>query len=305
MTSVSTRPDAAAPRRRGDPVALALPAAGCFAVAPVDVGGFMAMVVDGRAHRLARRRPAGPALERRCALCDQDLQTVDHARPSSSALRRGARAAGPVDHVHDAGFRHPSYRPRSAGALNGASPGAEADGGAVDDDLGAPGPLHRRGRRGRRRAARPARGVRFQTATSAPARAQRPGRGPRRAARAEHERAAPGRVDSRAPRAGPARRCCRRGSAPASKVSVFAAPTARRGHRRGVGERQRGLLVRDRHVERRGSRPPGARARSPRTARAAAAAAGSASRRARRRRARRCASAASASAPTGQPPTPR
>ena len=49
-------------------------------------------------------------------------------------------------------------------------------------------------------------------------------------------------------RAGPARRCCRPRSRRRPNVSVLAAPIARARARRLVRERERGLLVRDRHV---------------------------------------------------------
>ena len=114
---------------------------------------------------------------------------------------------------------------------------------------------------------------------------QRPDHGARAAAGAEHERASgpagsngsasirPGRVGV----VGVDR-------AVAANVERVGGADRARGVGRLVGERERRLLVRDRHV---GAREAGARqrrARSPRTARAAPAAAGSASRRARARR---------------------
>ena len=149
----------------------------------------------------------------------------------------------------------------------------------------AAGRRRRLGRRARRRAARRARAC-----GSRP----RPRRRPRRAAprpprarcrrRRARARVAPG-GSTAARRAARARRCCRRAIRPSARsVSVLAAPIARARRGRLVGERERRLLVRDRHVRADEAGAPAARARSRRTARAGPAAAGSASRSGRARR---------------------
>jgi hypothetical protein len=61
------------------------------------------VVLHGSPHHVDGCEPAGPALERRCALADQDLQTVDHVRPGRARCGEERGASGAVDHVDHAG----------------------------------------------------------------------------------------------------------------------------------------------------------------------------------------------------------
>src|SRR3954468_10752319 len=96
---------------------------------------------DGLAHRLARSGHAGPAFERRSALCHQDLQTVDHTCPSRPCRREEPRLSGSVDQVDHvaAGLERLGLERNGLERIN---VGVETDGGRVDDDLGGGG--HRR-----------------------------------------------------------------------------------------------------------------------------------------------------------------
>ena len=240
---------AAAPRRRGDarcPSCLA----GCCPGLCWRIHG-LAMVVT--ASRIASRGAvhAGPAFERRSALGDQDLQSVDHVGPSRSCRFEESRPAGPVDHVH-----HAASGTQVIGLerkrLERGHPGREPDRRAVDDDLGRDRDPRRRARRAPRRAPRRARAC-----------GSRPPRRPRRPARAPTPRRArappapstsarpPGRVAHAAQRAraAPGASVLSAWIAPSSNVSVLAAPIARAASARRVGERERRLLVRDRHVD--------------------------------------------------------
>ena len=150
-------------------------------------------------------------------------------------------------------------------ALNVASGSAEPDRRAVDDDLGRRRAAPPRARRARSASATARSGVRFQTATSA---------APARTSAQTAARAAPPAPSTSARPAGADPSVCASAAispgasvlsawmAPSrSNVSVLAAPISRAASRRLVGERERGLLVRDRHVDAaeagRGQRPHG------------------------------------------------
>ena len=251
ITSVSTRPDP--PRRDG--VVTPLLALG---LAPGGLGrcpGFCRWV-HGRswsstAARMAWRDAVMPVQRsNEAAPCAIRISVARHHR-RSSLLRcieeRGA--AGPVDHV-----RHEASDAQRIGldrqALERDVRFAQSDARAVHDQRGGLGGSHdpsaevgdERARRARGSGSRPSR-------RRLPRRAgRRPRPAPRRPRRGRAPCGRPGR--RRAPPAARARRCCRRWIAPdGSNVSVFAAPTAAAIGRRLVGERERGLLVRDRDVE--------------------------------------------------------
>ena len=181
----------------------------------------------------------GPARERERALAHEDLEAVDGrgAGVARGADERGLAVA--VDEVDD---------DRPGDALHRARVGVvEADGGAVDEQVG--GLLRVGGADAEllgERASR-ARGVRLWTRDLAcrPASAPTPRRGRCRRRRARGRCGAAGRA---ARRGGRGRRCCRPRCGRRLNVSVLAAPIAR-GRVGGVGgQRQRGLLVRDGHV---------------------------------------------------------
>ena len=89
---------AATPRRGRD-----APFSACW-VQPrsVSVGSWTWRCCDGLPHRHTRGHLAGPAFERRNALCQQHLQPVDDACPLRTCRFEESRLAGSVDHVDHA-----------------------------------------------------------------------------------------------------------------------------------------------------------------------------------------------------------
>ena len=96
---------------------------------------------------------AGPALERRGTLSDKDLQAVDHARSSCSCRFEEVRPAGPVHHV-DYQASGTQFIGPDRKCLERDPRVVEADGCAVDHDVGHLREPRRRARRAARRAPR-------------------------------------------------------------------------------------------------------------------------------------------------------
>ena len=290
-TSVRKRPEP--PRRDGVVTPFPFLDRLAFGGAPVCVWRIHVLAMALAAARITSRGPSVPVQRSN----DAAPWATRISRPSTTRTprvlpHRGVRAAGPVDQVdHEASGTQVIGRD---GKLleRGHSGSARPDGRAVDQEVGAPARSTAR-TPSRRPAPARAPGCGSRRDVDRARLAQRPGGGARgcRRRRARAPCARPGGSASAA--SSPARPCCRRRSRRRSKVSVFAAPIAARRVASVVGERERGLLVRDRHVGAAEARPRAARAPSPRRAPAAAAGAGSASRRARAPRARRCASPAS------------
>ena len=216
-------------------------------------------LVRASAHGVERRLRARPALEAQRALADEDLQAVDgRARPRSRAARSSARAARAVDQVDDAS-RTPDGSAAAARRRRRGRRGVQLT--SISAATGSSTTCGRRAPRARSR-------VRFQhahrrrPACAAPRRPRAPSRRRRARARVARRR-------RRAPPGSPGASVLSASIAPSSpKVSVFAAPIARAVVGRLVGERERRLLVRDRHVRAVEARRPGARGPSRRTARA-------------------------------------
>ena len=242
------------------------------------VGLRFQMLTGGPAHDVDGGRPAGPGAQGRAPWRTRTSRPSTTVHPRACAAARSAvspwrwtrsttiahfpEVIGRQGQLLERGWSSPC-RPtavqltsRSAGC--GALDGADAEVGGQ--------------RLGPRGGAVPDRDV------GRPACEQRPHDGAGAAAGAEHERAC-----ARA-RARRARRC----SPGASVLSAWIAPSGGEGQRvrgadraralgRLVGERERGLLVRDRHVRADEARLPAARGPSRRTARAGPGAAGSAS----------------------------
>ena len=213
----------------------------------------------GRSHHVQRCRQTGPDGEAQSALANQDLQAVDGFDATLRRLLDEQRSAFPVDEVHYGRvLDQPIGVQRQI--LEWAGRSVEPHARAIDQYVR----CDRRRRRRAHRGPRARSGVRFQIATSAPARAsaQTTARALPPAPSTSAERS--GRSPSAAIRPG-ASVFSAAISPPAEKVSVFAAPISRALSLALGGQRERRLLVRDRHVRARESRRRTAPARCRRT----------------------------------------
>ena len=260
----------------------------------------------GRApHDLDRRRVTSEHLEAEGALAHEQFAPVDYPDAACSCRlhERGLSIA-----VHE--INHAFVTRHVIGIegqrLEPVLRRIETDRGAVDEQIGGIGAGRPGCRRARRTLRARARRVRFQTRTS---------RAPASSSAHTAARALPPAPSTSAvlPAGGERQRRDQAGRVgvvganlpPPSKISVLAAPIAQARGVGSVGERQRRVLVRDRHVDAAKARPRRAPRRSRRTAPEESAVAGSASRRGRPTRAPRSASPASRLCATGQPTTPR
>ena len=280
------------------------PGRGRAGLRPVGTGaGTASSACGSRCSRAARRitstrgRPAEPALKGPGALAHQDLQSVDDGAPPLARSGQERRVAVPGDEVHhDCAF--PEVIGLQVQVLERGGVAVQAHGGAVDEHVGgvrAPdgadaevggqrrGPLRACGSRPRRRPRPPSRSAQATARALPPA--------PRTSA--VRPRTAPAPPSASSSPGASVLSACDRARRAVEGQRVRGADRARAASVAVVGQRERRLLVRDRHV-RAGEARPGQRAdRLGERARAGPAAAGSASRPGRGARAPRCASPAS------------
>ena len=207
-----------------------------------------------RAHRFKRCNAPGPALEAERALRDEDREAVDgrRRRRSRAALskRGGSGRVDEVDNLLIATKQHRNPAPSVLSASSRARTFVHAHGRGVHEQIG--GPRARRSRSTPRSSASASRALRRAVPDGDRARRPRAApRPPRARCRRRRARCAlrPARSSADRRDQARARRCCRpRSCRRARNVSVLAAPIARAAAVARVGERERGVLVRDRDV---------------------------------------------------------